>query len=183
MGSTILNAINMTATDVHAVGSLNNWKKNAVNLGVKVDESLDRLDNWSLVKLGFNQEGERVCLDLINSADPAQAYLVAAVEDYMDEYESIKNFYNVAGERIRVIKLEPGMRFECSNFEPNNPDITTHAYKNGQTAHFKVDTGVFIINNDVEHGEYAAATNKFMIVDAEGNYLDGQKTIRFEVIK
>lgn len=184
MSSTLMKAINIIATDIHAVGSLNEWTKNVLNLGAKVDAGVT-IDNWNLVKLGFNAAGERVCKKLDSHDDAAPAYLLAAVEEYMGEYESIKNFYNTEGERVRVVKLEPGMRFECSNFSPNTMDIGTHPYKNGATAHFDKDTGKFIVNNEQgnDHGNYATATNQFVIVDAEGNYIDGQKTIRFEVIK
>lgn len=182
MSSTLMKAMNIIATDIHAVGSLNEWTKNVLNLGAKVDAGVATIDNWNLVKLAFNLEGERVCQKLNDHQDTAPAYLLAAVEEYMGEYESIKNFYNVAGERVRVVKLEQGMRFECSNFSPNDPDTNTNPYKNAQTAHFDVATGKFIINNNGNHANYNDATNKFVVVDVEGNYLDGQKTIRFEVM-
>lgn len=184
MSSTVLNAMNIIATDVHAVGSLNEWHKNVLNLGAKVDAGLE-IDNWNLVKLDFNAAGERICKKLDAHNDAAPAYLLAAVEEYMGEYESIKNFFNAEGERVRVVKLEPGMRFECSNFEPSTPGTidSTHPYKNGLTAHFDKDNGTFIVNNENIHGNYATATNQFVVVDAVGNYLDGQKTMRFEVTK
>lgn len=182
MSSTLFKAMNIIATDVHAVGSLNEWNKNVLNLGAIVDETVPTIDNWNLVKLDFNATGDRVCKKLNDHQDTAPAYLLAAVEEYMGEYESIKNFYNVAGERVRVVKLEQGMRFECSNFSANNPDTNTNPYKNAQTAHFDVASGKFIINNQGVHGNYNNATNKFVVVDVEGNDLDGQKTIRFEVM-
>lgn len=186
MSSTVLNAMNTIATDVHAVGSLNEWHKNVLNLGAIVDETVDEIDNWNLVTLDFDaQSGERVCKKLTGHNDPKPAYLLAAVEEYMGEYETIKNFFNAKGERVRVVKLEPGMRFECSNFSPNDAGTidSTHPYKNGLTAHFDHTTGKFIVNNENTHGNYNGATNQFVIVDAVGNYLDGQKTMRFEVIK
>lgn len=184
MSSTVLNALNTIATDVHAVGSLNEWHKNVLNLGAKVDAGLE-IDNWNLVKLDFNLAGERICKKLDSHDDAAPAYLLAAVEEYMGEYETIKNFFNAAGERVRVVKLEPGMRFECSNFSPNTGDLNAHPYKNGNVAHFDHVSGKFIVNNEVgnNHVNYATATNQFVVVDAEGNSLDGQKTIRFEVTK
>lgn len=175
MSSTVLNAIENIAKDKHGVGSLNNWGHNIVNLGAIVDS--DKIDNWEIVELGFNDAGEQICKQL---EDESQAgYLIASVEDYVKEYETISNFYNVKGERARIVVLEKNKRFETSLYKLANE---SKPVKNGMVAHWDVASKRYIISNDgSEHSGYAGAGNKFVVVDAVGNDLAGQHTIRFAI--
>lgn len=182
MSSTILNAINMLNKDKHAVGNLNNWNKNMVNGGaLVVDETID---NFSIVELGFGEDGERTCALLKTAGN--KGYLIASVEDYMDEYgEGLGNFFNAKGERARIVVLEPRItRFDVSNFKPDNSDLAKKPIKNGQKVHWDVTDKTFIISNgDSDHARYAAAGNQFVVVKADSVVLDGQQTVRLEVVK
>lgn len=178
MSSTILNAIQKINADKHAVGSLNNWRKDVVNLGAVVKD--EAIDNWAIVELSFDDvTGERMCAKLSDVTH--KGYLIASVEDYMMEYETIKNFFNAKGERARVIKLTAGDRFETSLYKLDNEGKPV---KNGQKAHWDVTEGKYIISNDSsDHANYATAGNKLVVVDAVGDTLDGQHVIRFEVVE
>ncbi len=80
---------------------LNNWNKSLVNEGAIATEDVE---NFSIVELSFNEKGERAYSYLKDKA--TKGYLIAAVEDYMEEYgEDLGNFYNEAGERGRKLKL------------------------------------------------------------------------------
>lgn len=177
MSSTVLNAIERIGKEKHGVGSLNNWGTDIVNLGAVVAD--EAIDNWEVVELDFNEKGERICRVL---SDVSKAgYLIASVEDYLDDYETISNFFNAKGERARIVKFVEGKRFETSKYKL---DDEAKPVKNGQKVHWDVDAKAYIISNGVsENAGYADAGNKFVVVDANGNYLDGQHTIRFEVVK
>lgn len=174
MSSTVLKAIVSVGKDKHAVGSLNNWTKDVINLGAIAEEDMD---NWNIVELGFNNKGERVCKKLTDVTK--KGHLVASVEDYLKEYETIGNFYNAKGERVRIVKLVEGKHYETSLYKLDNSD---KPLVNGQKAHWDVDAGMIIVSNgDSEHASYATAGNKFIVVDAVGNSIAGQKTVRFEI--
>lgn len=177
MSSTILNAIHMVENDKHAVGTLNNWSKDLVNLGAVVDE--DTMDNWEVVELGFDANGERICKSLTDESK--KGYLIASVEDYMGEYETMSNFYNVRGERARIVAQPVNNRFETSKFKL--ADLTKQV-KNGQHVHYNITDKVFLISNGAaDDAGYAGAGNKYVVVDAVGNSLCGQQTIRFEIVQ
>lgn len=182
MSSTILNAINMLNKDKHAVGNLNNWNKTMVNGGAVVTD--DVIDNFSIVELGFSEEGERTCSLLKTEAN--KGYLIASVEDYMEEYgEGLGNFFNAKGERARIVALEPGVtRFDVSNFKPDNADVASKPIKNGQKVHWDITHKAFVVSNDTsDNAGYAAAGNQFVVVNADSVILDGKQTIRLEVVK
>ena len=162
MSSNVLQAIKNLRKNLHNVGSLNNWSKKVLNQGAKVDKAA--IDNFELVELDFNTAGERICKSLTNST--IKGYLVATPEDYMSGYESISSFFNDIGEMARIVKLEEGMRFECSNFVGANTDLATKPIKNGS-----------------DDSAYGTAANQFIVVDANCVSIDGQPIIRFEVTK
>lgn len=175
MSSTVLNAINNIAKDKHGVGSLNNMGHAMVNLGAVV--ASEAIDNWEIVKLGFDAEGNQTCEILDNEAEAG--YLIASVEDYMEEYETISNFYNAKGEKARIVVLEKNKRFETSLYVL---DDESKPVKNGMVAHWDVTKRRYVISNGAsESAGYAGAGNKFVVVDAEGNYFAGQHTIRFAI--
>lgn len=180
MSSNVLQAIKNLRKNLHNVGSLNNWSKKVLNQGAKVDTAA--IDNFELVELSFNTAGERICKSLPNST--TKGYLVATPEDYMSEYESISSFFNDVDEMARIVKLEEGMRFECSNFVGANTDLVAKPIKNGQKAHYDHNTKKFkISNNGSEDAGYGAAANQFVVVDANCVSIDGQSVVRFEVTK
>ena len=182
MSSNVLQAIKNLRKNLHNVGSLNNWSKKVLNQGAKVDTAA--IDNFELVELDFNAAGERICKSLTNNAN--KGYLVATPEDYMSAYESISSFFNDIGEMARIVKLEEGMRFECSNFVTAETDTSAHPIKNGQKVHYDKTAKKFKISNNKSgsnDSEYANAGNQFIVVDANCVSIDGQPIIRFEVTK
>ena len=140
-----------------------------------IDE--DKIDNWEIVELGFSATGERIAKALTDQAK--KGYILSAVEDYMGEYETISNFFNVKGERARVVAQPANHRFEVSNYKL---DDATKPVVNGQVAHWDISDRKFVISNGgAVNAEYATAGNKYIVVDAVGNTLGGQATIRFEI--
>lgn len=181
MSSNVLQAIKDLRKNLHNVGSLNNWSKKVLNQGAKVDKAA--IDNFELVELDFNTAGERICKSLSDNAN--KGYLVATPEDYMSEYESISSFFNDIGEMARIVKLEEGMRFECSNFVAAESNTATHPIKNGQKVHYDKTAKKFKISNNnsgASDGGYSTAANKFLLVDKDCVSIDGQTVYRFEVI-
>ena len=181
MSSNVLQAIKNLRKNLHNVGSLNNWSKKVLNQGAKVDTAA--VDNFTLVELKFNNVGERICKALPNST--TKGYLVATPEDYMSGYESISSFFNDVDEMARVVKLEEGVRFECSNYTLENNDTNAHPLKNGALVHYDHDSKKFKISNQTTGGMsgYSAAANQFIVVDKDCTSIDGQQVIRFEVTK
>lgn len=191
MSSNVLEALKNLRSNLHNVGSLNNWGKTVLNQGAIAKE---KMDNFTLVTLGFNAtSGEREATPLANNT--TKGYLVASPEEYMREYESISSFFNGKGERVRIVTLESGVRFECSNVDfhqkTNNAPTDGHPLKNGQHAHYDYDSKKFIISNHTSadpsggtnmHTGYRDAVNKVVLVDKDCTSIDGQTVYRFEVI-
>lgn len=185
MSSNVLEAMKNLRKNLHNVGSLNNWHKDVLNQGAKVAGG--NIDNFELVELQFNQQtGERECISL--SASNVAGHLIASPEDYMQQYETISSFFNGVGEMARIVYLESGMRFECSNvdFDQKNGNLphNDHPLKNGQVAHYDHASKKFVISNNNGGGQapgYGAATNKFYLVDKDCTSIDGQTVYRFEV--
>lgn len=191
MSSNVLEALKNLRSNLHNVGSLNNWGKTVLNQGAIAKE---KMDNFTLVTLEFNAtSGEREAAPLADNAK--KGYLVASPEEYMREYESISSFFNGQGERVRIVTLESGVRFECSNVDfqqkTGNAPASGHPLKNGQHAHYDHASKKFIISNDATanpsnntgmHTGYQGAVNKVVLVDKDCTSIDGQTVYRFEVI-
>lgn len=182
MASIILDAMKSYRQNLHNVGSLNNWSKDVLNQGAIVKGG--NIDNYCLVKLDFDAvTGERTCEALAGDAEAGA--LIASVEDYMKEYETIASFFNAEGERARVVYLESGMRFECSNFTTDEGNLGDHPIKNGQRVHYDAASRSFLISNNrdgvTNNAGYNGAANKFVVVDAKPVSIDGKQVIRFEV--
>lgn len=177
MASVLLQTLKTLNTNKHNVGSINNWNREVVNQGAKVSGA--SIDNFELVDLGFNADGERICTSLADTTK--KGYLIASVEDYVSELgETISGFYNEVGETARIFVIRNNSRLEASNFVADN---TAKAIKNGQVAHYDATTKKFIISNDTaNNADYATAGNKFIVVDANPASLDGQALVRFEAI-
>ena len=181
MSSTILKAINMINEDKHTVGNLNNWNKSVVNGGALVTD--DTIENFSIVELGFDANGERTCSYLKDAK--TKGYLIASVEDYMEEYEDIANFFNIKGERGRIVVLEPMItRFEVSNFKMADTAKEAKKIANNMKVHWDATQKTYLVSNGTsEHSDYATAGNQFVVVCSDAGSLDGQALIRLEVIK
>jgi hypothetical protein len=173
----------------HAVGNLNSLKVKTVANGAIV-EGTD-IDNFTLCELGFNADGERTVKQL--SAAGNKAHLVAAPETrYMGE--SMRDFYNAVGERVRVVVLEENYtRFDASAFSLDPGDATTTPARpavtevnNGQVAHFDVTSKKFIISaSATPHPGYAGSSAQFLVVNNEEDmaYTFGVPMVRLEVSK
>ena len=180
MSSNILNAMKNLRQNLHNVGNLNNWSKKVLNQGAVVIN--DDIDNFELVELGFSATGERTCKSLSDST--VAGHLIATPEDYMQGYETISSFFNGVGEMARIVRLEPGVRFECSNYSVSQAALDVNPIKNGQRVHYNHATKKFVISNAAGGGAdagYQTAANKFIIVDKDCTSIDGQSVIRFEV--
>lgn len=161
----------LTEKGNHAVGNLNSLKVRTLAHGAIVDGA--DIDNFTLVELGFNADGERICKQL--SAVDKKSYLIATPEArYMGE--ELVDFYNAVGEYARIVYLDEGLRFETSAYsgEPEN----------GKVAHFDPSTKKFIIH-DGSHADYVNAKAKFLVVSSEEDlaYTNGQPLVRLEVIE
>ena len=162
--------------DVHTVGSVNSshdYLQDIPNGAIMTADT----DNFTLVELGFNAEGERTATPL--SDQIKKGFLVASVERrYLNE--PISAFYNGKGERGRILIQKEFIRFEASNYDATA--VTATGIKAGQVAHFDITTKKFVIS-DGTHADYATAGNKYLVVNDEQDiqYTLGQPTVRFEV--
>ena len=185
MSSNLLTLLKNPRANLHNVGNLNDWNKTVLNQGAVATEDMD---NFTLVKLDFAATGDRMATLIENNNE--KGWLVATPEEYAKEYETISAFYNAQEERVRVVRLEPGVRFECSNVDfhqkdGNNPHAN-HPLKNGQVVHYDFTSKKFVISNDstpTNHPDYAGAANKLVLVDKDCVSIDGQSVYRFEVVE
>ena len=113
MGSRMLKA--MQEVGNHETGNLNSIKIETVAHGALLTEDVD---NFTVVELGFNEEGERTARQLRDVA--TKSYLIATPEErYVGE--SILDFFNAAGERGRIVVFKPNYtRFDTSAFSKND---------------------------------------------------------------
>ncbi len=168
----------------HAVGNLNSWKVRTLNHGAKLTEDVD---NFTLVELGFDAEGQRTASQL--AAVSNKGYLIAAPERrYMNE--KIDEFFNGQGELSRIVYLDEGLRFETSAFELNtdgttNGGSTISSVQAGQVAHFNPATKKFMISDSASPAtDYGNATDQFVVVGNEDDmeYTLGQSMVQLEVL-
>jgi hypothetical protein len=156
----------------HAVGNLNNLKVKTLAHGAIV-EGAD-VDNFTIVELGFNADGERTCKQL--AAKGNKSYLIASPE-VRNMGEELVDFYNAVGEHARIVILEEGYtRFDTSAF--------TGTPAANKKAHFDVTTKKFLIH-DGAHADYAGSKAKFLVVSSEDDleYTNGAAQVRLEVIE
>jgi hypothetical protein len=159
----------------HNVGSLNQWEKDLLNQGAKV--SGGAIDNYCLGTLGFNAKGERIVTALADQTK--KGVLVASVEDYMQEYETMAQFYNEVDEYARIVYQTPNHHFEASNFELAD---SAKPIKNGQVVHYDITKKKYIISNGTgDHADYATAGNKYIVVNVPDYTLAGLSVVRFEI--
>lgn len=166
----------LTEKHLHTVGNLNSLKVKTVANGAKLTEDVD---NFMLVELGFDADGQRTAKLLTDKAK--QAYLIASVERlYLGE--ELSEFYNGKDEFARIVIMEPlYTRFDVSAFKLNT-GVTE--IKNGQVAHFDIATKTYIISDaGSAHADYAGSKAKFVVVSNEDDlqYTSGQAMVRLEV--
>jgi hypothetical protein len=178
MASRLLDALKTVGT--HAVGNLNSWSVKVLPYGAIVTDAA--VDNFTLVELSFNSDGERTCKQL--AAKGTKAYLVAAPEERYVEGEQMVDFYNAVGDRARVVVMEPYYtRFDTSAYSLNE-GVTS--ITNGYVAHFDVTSKKYIISDPTAaHADYAGSSAQFVVVSSEDDlaYLCGKAMVRLEVIK
>ena len=153
----------------HEVGNLCSWKLRVLPYGALVEE--EPIDNFTLVELGFNKDGERICKQLSDVKN--KGYLIASPE---------RRCLESVGERARIVILDEMLRFDTSAFELNS-GVTE--IKNGLVAHFDPTKKKFIISDSASaHEDYANARDKFLVVSSEDDmeYLCGKETVRLEVM-
>ena len=173
MASEVLRAL-VEKKNKHVVGSLNNADLRTINQGAIAEADLD---NYMIVELGFNEEGERT-FKLLTDVKK-KGFLLASPENYMKELgENISGFFNGKGERGRILVQKLGERFECSNVVASDG---SSPIKNGMEAYFDPAKKQFIVDVKKNDEKLATAGNKYIVVDAEGNTLGGQQTIRLEI--
>ena len=162
----------LTTRGNHEVGNLNSLKVKTLAHGAIV-EGAD-IDQFTIVELGFNADGERTCKQL--AAKDNKSYLIASPE-VRNMGEELVDFYNAVGEHARIVILEEGYtRFDTSAF------TGTPAF--GQKAHFDVATKKFLLH-DGSHADYAGSKAKFLVVSNEDNleYTCGKELVRLEVLE
>lgn len=180
MATRILQA--MTEQGTHEIGNLNNIKIKTLNHGAIVVDA--DIDNYTMVSLGFNAEGERTCTQLADEATPGR--LIASVETLNENLgEELVDFYNAVGERARIVILESGYtRFDTSAFNVDGVTVATVGdIAAGNVAHWDTTNKVFLIH-DGTHASYAGAANKFLVVNNEADleYTCGKTLVKLEVI-
>jgi hypothetical protein len=168
-----------TTRGTHAVGNLSNLKIKTVAHGAIVDTA--DIDNFTVVELSFNANGERIAKQLSDSTK--KGYLIASPEiRYMGE--EINDFYNAVGEHARIVIFEPGYtRFESSAFDATGVSDTV---ANGQVAYFDTTAKKFkILPANTADATYTAAKLKLLVVSSEDDieYTLGFPTVRFEVVE
>jgi hypothetical protein len=164
----------LTEKGTHSVGNLNSLKIKTLAHGAIV-EGAD-VDNFTLVELNFNAEGERTVKQL--SDVTKKSYLIASPEvRNLGLGEEMVDYYNAVGEHARVVILEEAYtRFDTSAFT-GEPAF-------GKVAHFDPATKKFLIH-DGAHADYANAKAKFLVVSNEDDleYTNGKALVRLEVIE
>lgn len=165
------------AGEQHAVGNLVSMDKYIQDVPNGAIATADT-DNFSLVKLGFDANGERTFSPL--TAATERSFLLAAVEvRYIDE--KITEFYVGQGERARIIHLQEGLQIGVSAFALNT-GIT--AVTPGQKAHWDVATKKYLLH-DGTHAGYATANVKFEVIADQPDiaYTLGVPMVILEVTK
>lgn len=165
----------LTQRGNHEIGNLNSIKIRTLNHGALVVGSID---NFTLVELGFNAEGERTTKQL--SDVTKKSYLIATPEN-RTLGEELVDFYNTEGERARIVFLEEGFRFDTSAFKLNTG---VAEIKNGQVAHFDPATKKYLIQESgTPVAAYGTANKKFLVVSSESDltYTSGKAMVRLEV--
>lgn len=160
---------NFDKYEKRTTGNINSWKVRTLPHGAKCTEDID---NFVIVELGFNEEGQRTASYLTDVTK--KGYLIASPERrYMGE--NIDEFYNGEGEMARIIFLDEGVRFQTSAYT-GEPEA-------GKFAHFDPTTKKFLIH-DGTHEDFDRAVDKFLVVEYEDDneYTLGSPLVKLEVM-
>lgn len=171
MASRILELLNKKR-EKHAVGNINSAKVTTIAHGCVAKEDME---NYSLVEVAFNADGEREIAPLSDLTK--EAYLVCATEEMYTVgavKDTFADFYVGQGEKVRVAILNKGFRFETSLFElKSGVDVA----KKGMYAVWDVSKKKYVIQSEVP-----TSGVKLLVVEVEkASTLDGLKCMRFEV--
>lgn len=167
----------LSQKDLHTVGNITSSHDYLQDIphGAIMTEDVD---NFTLVELGFNADGERTATPL--SDITKKGFLVASPERrYLGE--NLGEFYNGKDERGRILIQKEYVRFDASNFDATAVS-GTGGIKAGQVAHYDTTTKKYVIS-DGTHADYATAGNKYTVVSDEKDirFTLGQPTVRFEI--
>jgi hypothetical protein len=179
----------LTEQGTHEIGNLNSLKVKTVAHGAII-EGAD-VDNFTLVELGFNADGERTAKQL--SAAGNKAYLIASPE-VRNMGEELVDFYNAIGDDARIVVLEENYtRFDSSAYSLDPGDAAATPARaavtevnNGQVAHFDITSKKYIVSaSATPHPGYAGSSAKFLVVSNEEDleYTCGKALVRLEVIE
>ena len=167
----------LTVRGTYDIGALNSLKVDTITNGALIEEA-NGISNYTMVELGFNAEGERICKQI--TAKDKKTYLIASVERRL-ETEELVDFYNGNGDRGRIVIPRNGLRFQSSAYSLN-AGVTEIV--NGLVAHFDPTTKKYIISaSATAHIDYAGSNVKLLVVsdDLDLEYTAGKTLVRFEV--
>lgn len=178
MASTILEILGRKQSK-NGVGGMSSIQARVLNNGAIIGE--EKIDNYTLVEVSTNKEGERECKSLTDAKK--KCYLLGAVErryEVEGMADLLSDFYNAKGERGRLWILDQGVRFESSSIKL---DSTVTEVKNGCYAHWSALDKKFLIH-DGKHADYEASSIKLEVVEAKTDlsYDEDVHVVRFEVI-
>ena len=171
-------------TKEYGIGDLNTrWAKHVTN-GARL---LADADNFTLVEVvGYAEDGAKTCQQLSKETNEAfllttieEEYLTPIVAGYQETYS---DFYNGAGEMVRLTRLETGVRFDTSSFTLN-AGLTKDKVVKGCVAHFDVVTKKYIVSlKATPNAGFETASVKFDVVDEDSDFGYGLSiaTIRLE---
>ena len=173
----------LTQRGNHEIGNLNTkWTKHMAN-GAIADENIE---NYTLVETLWT-DGELHCKQLTDATK--KGYLITTVEEeQLMEGEEYVDFYNAAGEIIRLtdVDAQKNSRFETSAFVLNDDAVANggsaiSAVQVGQVAHFDPASKKYMISDPSSPATaYDTAVNKFEVVgaDTDFGYAFDKTTIR-----
>lgn len=163
----------------HAVGNINTWEIETFANGAICEENID---NFTLVEVGYNEEGEATCKQLADVAN--RGLLICSPETRHFEFEEMCDFFNGKDERARLTYLTEGKRFQTSAYA-KNAGVTE--VKAGMVAHFDPITKKYIVSKaDSPHADYAKAGNKFVVYHEENDMefsIDDQTLVTLLAVK
>jgi hypothetical protein len=163
------NLTSYVSKNVGSLVSMNKYIKDLANGAIFTEE----VENFTLVELGFNTDGERTAKNA--TAGATKLYLAASVEQrFMNE--PLDAFYNASGERGRIVYLTEGLIFDTAAFTKDA--AITGEIVAGNVAHWDVATKKFIVHKGA-HASYANAKVKVIILGTNTDL--GKAAIRVEV--
>ena len=163
------NLTSYVSKNVGSLVSMNKYIKDLANGAIFTEE----VENFTLVELGFNTDGERTAKNA--TAGATKLYLAASVEQrFMNE--PLDAFYNASGERGRIVYLTEGLIFDTTAFTKDA--AITGEIEAGNVAHWDVATKKFIVHKGA-HASYANAKVKVIILGTNTDL--GKAAIRVEV--